>query len=61
MTKRVMIDINCNPLVELKIIIHLCRGILFCVSSEIVLLRRLTEDLKAILLIGLLKTHSETE
>ena len=33
MTKGVMIDINCNPLVELKIILLLCRGILFCVSS----------------------------
>ena len=35
MTKGVMIDINCNPLVELKIILLLCRGVLFCVSSEI--------------------------
>ena len=34
MAKRVMIDINCNPLVELKMILLLCRGILFCVSSE---------------------------
>ena len=35
MTKGVMIDINCNPLVELEIILILCRGVLFCVSSEI--------------------------
>ena len=35
MTKGVMIDINCNPLVELKRILLLCRGVLFCVSSEI--------------------------
>ena len=34
MTKEVMIDIKCNPLVELKIILLLCRGVLFCVSSE---------------------------
>ena len=34
-TKGVMIDINWNPLVELKIILLLCRGVLFCVSSEI--------------------------
>ena len=35
MTKGVMRGINCNPLVELKIILLLCRGVLFCVSSEI--------------------------
>ena len=36
MTKGVMIDINCNPLDELKIIHLLCRGVLFsCVKSEI--------------------------
>ena len=35
MTKGVMIDINCNPLVELKIILLFCRGVLFFVSSEI--------------------------
>ena len=35
MTKGVMIDISCNPLVELKIIFLLCRGVIFCVSSEI--------------------------
>ena len=35
MTKGVMIDINCNPLVERKINLLLCRGVLFCVSSEI--------------------------
>ena len=35
MTKGVMKDINCNPLVEFKIILPLCRGALSCVSSEI--------------------------
>ena len=63
-TQRVMIDINCNPLVELKIILLLCRGVLFCVRSEIffdILLRLLSEDLKALLLLGLLNTRSETE
>ena len=34
MTKGVMIDINCNPLVELKIILLLCSGVLFCVVFE---------------------------
>ena len=38
MTKRVMIDINCNSLVELKIVLLLCRGVLFCVGSEFFLL-----------------------
>ena len=33
-TKGVTIDINCNLLVELKIIFLLCRGGFFCVSSE---------------------------
>ena len=64
MTKRVMIDINCNHLVELKIIIILCRGVLICVSSEIlfdILLRLLSEDLEALLLIGLLDTRSVTD
>ena len=35
MTKTVMIDINCNPLVELKIIPLLCRRVLYCVISAI--------------------------
>ena len=64
MTKGLMIDINCNPLVELKIILLLCRGVLFCVSSEIffdILLRLFSEDLEALLLIGLLNFRSETE
>ena len=34
MTKGVMIDINCNPLVEVKLILLLCRRVLFWVSSE---------------------------
>ena len=34
MTKGVMIDINYNALVELKISLLLCRGVLFCISSE---------------------------
>ena len=53
MTKGVMIDINCNPLVELKLFLLLCRGVLFCVSSECfffdILLRLLSEDLEALL------------
>ena len=62
MTKGVMIDINCNPLVE--IILLLCRGVLFCISSEVffdILLRLLSKDLEPVLLIGLLNTRSETE
>ena len=35
MTKVVIIEINCNPLVELESILLLCRGVLFCISSEI--------------------------
>ena len=35
MTKVVIIDINCNPLVELESILLVCRGVLFCISSEI--------------------------
>ena len=35
MAKGVMIDINFNLLVEFKIILLLCRGFFFCVSSEI--------------------------
>ena len=64
MTKVVIIDINCNPLVELESILLLCRGVLFCISSEIyfdIFLRLLSEDLGALLLIGLLNTRSETE
>ena len=64
MTKGVIIDINCNPLVELKIILLLCRGVLFGVSSEIffdILLCLLSGDFEALLLIGLLNTRSETE
>ena len=62
--KRVMIDISCNPLVELKIILLLFRGVLFCVNSEFffdLLLSPLSENLEALLLIGLLKIRSETE
>ena len=64
MTKGVMIDINCNPLVELKIILLLCRGVLFVLVLKFlfdILLRLLSEDLEALLLIGLLNTGSETE
>ena len=35
MTKVVLMDINCNPFVELESILLLCRGVLFCISSEI--------------------------
>ena len=64
MTKGVRIDINCNPLVELKIILLLCRGVLFVLVLKFlfdILLRLLSEDLEALLLIGLLNTRSETE
>ena len=63
MTKGVMTDINCNPLVELKMILLLCRGV-FCVSSEIffdILLLLFSKNLEALLLLGLLNTRSETE
>ena len=65
MTKVVIIDINCNPLVELESILLLCRGVLFFVLVLKFLfdifLRLLSEDLGALLLIGLLNTRSETE
>ena len=59
--KRVMIVISCNPLVELKIILLLFRGVLFCEIVFDLLLSPLSEDLEALLLVGLLNTCSETE
>ena len=64
MLKGAMIDINCNPLVELKIILLLCPGVLFVLVLKFlfdILLRLLSEDLEALLLISLLNTRSETE
>ena len=58
MTKRVMIDINCNHLVELV------EDFFFVLVPKFlfdILLRLLSEDLEALLLIGLLNTRSETE
>ena len=64
MLKGAMIDINCNPLVEPKIIHLLCTGVLFVLVLKFlfdILLRLLSEDLEALLFISLLNTRSETE
>ena len=53
MTKGMMIDINCIPLVELKIILLLCSFCYFTTSFS--------ESLGALLFIGLLNTRSEAE
>ena len=49
MTNGVIVDINCNPLVEFKIVL-LCREA-----------RLVSEDLTALFLIGLPNNRSETE
>ena len=64
MTKGVMIDINCNPLVELKNNFFCVEELFFVLVVKClfdILLRLLSEDLKALLLIGLLNSRSETE
>ena len=63
-TKGVTIDINCNLLVELKIILLLCRGGFFVLVLKClfdILLRLLSEDLEALFLLGLINPRSETE
>ena len=62
--KEVRIGIKCNPVVELKIILILCRRDLFCVNSEISFRYFTTFYFRrfgSLLLIGLLNTRSETE
>ena len=64
MSKRMMIDINCNPLVELKIILLLSRRVVFVLYLKVLFnffIRFLSEGHEALLLIGLLNTCSETE
>ena len=55
--KRLMIDINCNPLVELKKFFFVL-VLKFFVDG---LLRLFSEDLETLLLIGLLNTRYETK
>ena len=64
MTKVVMIEIYCNPLVELKKFFFCVEEFFFVLVLKFlfdILLRIFSEDLGAIFLIGLLNTRSETE
>ena len=62
MTNVVIKDINCKHLVELEIILLLCKGNHFCVNSEIFFrnfTRFFSEGLEALHLIGLPSTRTE--
>ena len=59
-----MIDINCNPLVVLKIVLLLCKEFFFLLTLIFffdISLRFITDGLDDLLLIGLSSTRSETE
>ena len=55
MTIGVMVDINCNPLIELEMIQLLCKGVIFLLVLEFIfdiLVHPLLEGLEALHLIG---------